>query len=127
MLVHGRRTRGRLLTVQVQVIAAVEEAKAIGTGTTTNSVLQDTREDAGVDISDRAGDSLLVAAGDNGVIATLGLGVLEGDILGDGVLHTVTLAANVVAGGKGHSSGSEEESSGEELHFDGFGWIRQEK
>lgn len=109
------RTSQKLLTVQVQVIAAIEETKAIGTGTTTHSVLQNSREETGVDISDGASDSLLVAAGDNGVVATLGLGVLKGDILGEGELNTVTLA-----GGQGHSGGSEEESGSEELHFDGL-------
>lgn len=111
------RTSQKLLTVQVQVIAAVEETKAIGAGATTQSVLQNSREKTSVDISDGASDSLLVAAGDNGVIATLGLGVLKGDILGERELNTV---AHAGSGGQGHSGGSEEESGSEELHFDGL-------
>ena len=115
ILVQIIRTSQKLHTVQVQVIAAVEETKAVGTGTTAHSVLQNSREETGVDISDGASDSLLVAAGDNGVVATLGLGILKGDILGEGELNTVTLA-----GGQGHGGGSEEESGSDELHFDGL-------
>ena len=117
ILVQIIRTSEKLLTVQVQVIAAVEETKAIGAGATTQSVLQNSREETSVDISDGASDSLLVAAGDNSVIATLGLGVLKGDILGERELNTVAQAGG---GGHGHSGGSEEESGSEELHFDGL-------
>lgn len=112
----------KLLTVQVEVIAAVEETQAVGTGAATHSICQNAGEGPVVGSGDRASGRLLVAAGDDGVVATLGVGLVEGNVLGKGVLNTVTLAGSTVTGGReSQSSGSEEESRGEELHFDGLG------
>jgi hypothetical protein len=113
----------QFLTIEVQVIAAVEETKAIATGATTDSVGQNTVQKAVVDNAAGTRGDHLVAAGDNGVIATLSVGLLEGDIAGDGL----DLAVRAVAGGKGQSGGSEEEGSGEELHFDGLKVDKHEK
>jgi hypothetical protein len=105
------------LTVEVQVIAAVEETQAVTTGATTERICENTVQNADILNGGVASSDLLVAAGDDSVVATLGVGLLEGEIPGDGL---DVLASSAVAGGKGQSSGSEEESSGEELHIDGL-------
>jgi hypothetical protein len=107
----------KFLTVEVQVIAAVEKTKAIATGATTESIGEKTVQNAVVLNRGVASGDLLVAAGDDSVIATLGVGLLKGEVLRDGLN---VLAGRAVAGGEGQSSGSEEESGGEELHFDGL-------
>lgn len=114
----------KFLTVEVQVIAAVEETKALATGATTESIGEKTIQNADVLNGRGASGDLLVAAGDDSLIATLGIGLLEGEILGDGLN---LLAGRAVAGGKSQSGGSEEESSGDELHFDGLEVDKHEK
>lgn len=116
-LIQCFRGFAKLLTVQVEVIATVEETQAIGAGATTDSTGQNTVKNTVVDVGDRASVGLLIAAGDDGVIATLGVGLLEGDVPGEGVGN---VAGRRAAAGEGHGGGSEEESSGEELHFDGL-------
>lgn len=59
-----------------------------------------------------------VATGDLGVVAALSLGLLHGSVVLD---RERDLA--VAVRGQGHNGGSEEESSGEELHFDGWEWV----
>lgn len=118
------RTFTKFLTVEVQVIAAIEETKALATGAATESICEKTIQNADVLNGRGAGGDLLVAAGNDSVIATLGVGLLEGEILGDGLN---LLAGRAVAGGKSQSGGSEEESSGEELHFDGLEVDKHEK
>lgn len=126
-MIHILRTSTKLLTVEVQVIAAVEETKAIATGATAQSACQNTGKRAVVDGGDRARGGHLVAAGDDGVIATLGVGLAEVEVVGDGVLHILSLAGRAIARGKGQSGGSEEDSGGEELHFDGLVVDKHEK
>ena len=113
------------LTCDAQVVALAEETQAVTTGTTTEGGLQDTSERAAVGTADVPGVGGLVAARDLGVIAALGLSLLQGSVVLDGVLGlAVAVGVGVVtttAGlGKGHHSGGEEKSSGEELHVDGW-------
>lgn len=113
------------LTCDAQVVALAEETQAVTTGTTTEGGLQDTGERATVGTADVPGVGGLVAAGDLGVIAALGLSLLEGGVVLDGVLGlAVAVGVRVVtttAGlGKGHHGSGEEKSSGEELHVDGW-------
>lgn len=85
MLIQSFKGFAKLLTVQVEVIATVEETQAIAAGATTDSTGQNTVKKTLIQGGDIASAGLLVATGDDGVIATLGVGLLEGDIPGEGV------------------------------------------
>lgn len=118
------------LTVGADVVALSEQTETITTGSTTKSSLQNTGQRASVGSGDVVGVGGLVAAGDLGVITALGLSLLNGGVLLDGELDvaavsstdTVTRALNTVTSVRhGQSSGGEEKSGSEELHFDGVG------
>lgn len=126
--------------LEVELGALVEETKAGSTGARADQVAQGTAEHAGVDVGGVTGVDGLVAARELRLVTALGLGLLDGHVLGDSEANVgVTLVADTVgvasATGVGASrrksvgGGSEaEDNSGErELHCDGGFGIEREK
>lgn len=123
--------------LEVQLGALVEETKTVGTGASTDEVGEGTTEHARVDIGGVTGVGGLVAARELSLVTTLGLGLLDSQVVRDReldigvalVVDTVGVANTTSGGGRGESesSASEGEDSGNrELHCDcGFGFERE--
>ena len=89
-------------TVGTVVVALAEETKAVATGAAADRVLQNTGENALVDGGDVVSIGGLVAAGDLGIVAALGLSLVQGHIVTNGELD-VASTGGAFTGGKGPS------------------------
>ena len=113
------------VTVGTDIVALAEETETVAARTTTEGRLQDTGERALVDVGDVSSVGSLVAAGDLGVVAALGLSLRQGGLVADGELDVASAGTTVTGLRKGHRSGGEKKSGGEELHSDGWiGWTK---
>lgn len=111
-------------TIGADVIALAEKAQTITTRTTAQGSLQDASKRANVGGVDVVGVGRFVAAGDLGIVATLGLSLAKGVLVAHRELNTVVASGGHTFAwlGKGHGSSSKEDGRGEELHFDGLIW-----
>ena len=102
--------------LDIELGALVEDTSTGGTGASTDQVGEGTAEDTGVDIGGVTGVDGLVAARELGLVTTLGLGLLDGEVTGDGEARLLVLG---LSGGSGSEGSEAEEDSGDgELHFE---------
>ena len=119
--------------LEVELGALVEETEARSTGARADQVAEGTAEDAGVDVGGVTGVDGLVAARELCLVTTLGLSLLDSQVLRDWEANVgVALVADTVAttsatGGRssrgksvGGGSEAEDKSGDRELHCDGL-------
>jgi hypothetical protein len=124
-------TSHRRLTIDRELAALVEETETVRARATADEAGESTTKETGVGGDSVASVSSLVAAGECGLVTTLGLGLLDGHRLLDreadvaivDVANTVTgaYAASLRAkAGKSNDGGCKGEDNGaqRELHFD---------
>jgi hypothetical protein len=119
------------LTLNIQLRALVEQAKAVGTGASTDQVRQRATEQSRVNVGGITGIGSFVTARELSLVTALGLSLLDGHVVGNreanvgvafvadaiGVTNT---ASEGVHRRKGSDNGSETKDSSEsELHYDG--------
>jgi hypothetical protein len=108
--------------LEIQLGALVEETETGSTGARADEVAEGTAEHARVDIGGVTGVGGLVAARELSLVTTLGLGLLDGHVVGNGELDVgvalvgdtvgVTLAASVgTSGGQSVGSGGKTENN----------------
>lgn len=109
--------------LEIELGALVEETETVSTGAGADQVAEGAAEDARVDIGGVTSVGGLVAAGELSLVTTLGLSLLDGEVIGDRELDVgVALVADTVSSTSGgressDSGGEAEDNSGEsELH-----------
>lgn len=118
-----------MLTGNVELGALIEETKTLSTRALADQAREGTAQKTAVGLGAVTGVDGLVAAGEGGLVTTLGLSLADSHVLGDGELDVVgstihgTSVGHHVGQSNGRSGESEEDS---ELHCDcGFGFERE--
>lgn len=107
------------LTLDIELGALVEDTETLGTGTGTDQVGEGSAEEARVDIGGVTGVGGDVAARELSLVTTLGLGLLDSQVTGDGEARLATLSLS--GGGSSEGSEAKEDSGDGELHCEGRG------
>lgn len=109
--------------LEIELGALVEETETVSTGAGADQVAEGAAEHARVDIGGVTGVGGLVAARELSLVTTLGLSLLDSEVVGNRELDVgVTLVGDTVASAGGRRKGSDsggkaEDNSGEsELH-----------
>lgn len=108
----------RVLAFRNHIVALAKETQAVTTGTAAKGGFDDTGGRTHISSVDVVSVGGLVTARDTGIIATLGLGLLDGVLLINGELNVVNLVRDTFTIRNSHSNGGEEESSDNEFHVD---------
>ena len=112
------------LTLGIELGALVEETETGGTRASTDEVGEGASEDARVDVGGVTGVGGLVAARELSLVTTLGLGLLDSQVVGNREARSTVLVldtiGHVLSGHGSGEAGEGEDNGGEsELHLEG--------
>ena len=112
-------------TLSTELGALVEDTETGGTGARADEVGEGTGEDARVDVGGITGVGSLVAARELSLVTTLGLSLLDSQVVGNGEARSTAVLVldtigDVLSGHGSGEAGEGEDNGGEsELHLEG--------